>query len=386
MADQAPTDKVVHIFPTVEVDAHADPWELLHSGRGIAVEELSRVASRKGTVYPATSSFARGLQPVLDLAESTGGKLFRVELPTGSTIDQLVPALGGGYRGMVRGAGKGISGHARLVPVGMTTAKAAKMGVLAVAVAADYLAQQELNAKLDSIQRGVDHLVERSYADDRALLSVAAATIVEAQAAIVGEHAPSVSLGLDSTASDLRRFVEREREWAQGLARAAAKIDQLGKEGKLETDGVPVDLFEQLIGVEDLKATPWRFAEKVTNYYRALVLDSHLAVLATAEATLGSGRGDLTEFQRVLERRLRVNAIRQEELAAATEAIARESITAKVFQRKMKEAHAVERVVRDVAFGIRTSPRISDVVLGSGRQEMVIEVLKSGDVRLLDPK
>lgn len=382
-APGATPQKVVHVLPTVQVPDDADPWELLHSGRGIAVEQLERVTSRKGTVYPATSSFARGLQPVLDLAEKTGGNLFRVHLPTGSSLDQLVPALGGGYRGMVRGAGMGISGHARLVPVGMTAARTARMGVLAVAVAADYMARQELNAKLAAIQRGVDHLVMRLDAEDRATLDVAAETIAEAQAAVAGERTPAVSLGLDATASRLRHFVAKERRWVEQVALAAEQIVELGKKGKLDTDGVPIDLFEQLIGMEGLQTTPWRFAERVSNYYRALVLDSHLAVLSTAETALGSEDHDLCEFQRMIERRLRVNALRQDELMAATEALARESITSKVLQRRMKEAHAVERVVRAVAFGLRTSPQISDLVSTNGRQEMVIAVLESGDLKLI---
>lgn len=383
MAELVPENVDVAVMPTTEVAEGADPWQLLEAGQAVAVERLQRIGKRSGTVYPAMSSVARALQPVLGTFEASGRNVYRVHLPTGASINDLVPAIGGGYRGMVRSSGKEISGHVRLVRAGVTSGKVAAAAVVAVAVAADYMAQQELNAKLGAIQRGVGHLVRRFDSEDLATLEVAAETIAEAQAAVAGEASPPKSLGLDSTASKLRHYLARERAWVEQLERAAKKIAEMSIQGKLEKDGVRADTFEELIGMEELRDEPWRYAERVANYYRALVLDSHLAVLAAAEAELSSGATDLDEFTKVLGRRLRVNAGRQEQLVSATEAIAREPITVGYFQGGLREAHVLARVVMAVAFGVRMSSPMPQLVNAKGRQELEVEVLESGDIRLL---
>lgn len=374
---------VIHVLPTTEVAEDADPWQLLEAGQAVAVERLDRVGNRSGTVFPATSSIARALQPVLGTFEGSGKNLYRVYLPTGASINDLVPALGGGYRGMVRN-GKSISGHVRLVRAGVTTAKVGTAAVVAVAVAADYMAQRELSAKLEAIQRGVDHLLQRIESEDLATLEVAAETIVEAQAAVAGEASPPKSLGLDATTSKLRHYLARERLWIEKLEAAAAEIAEMSAGGKLDKDGVPIDTVEKLIGMEGLLQEPWRYAARVANYYRALVLDSHLAVLAAAEAQLSSGATDLEEFKKVLSRRLRVNSLRQEQLVSATEALAREPITVRYLRGGLREAHTFERVVTAVAFGIRSSAQMPQLVDAKGRQELEVEVLESGDIRLLN--
>lgn len=376
---------LAYVVPMRDIADDADPWQLLDAGQAVAIERVERVARRAGVSYPATSSVARALQPLLGLFESTGSNLYRVHLPTGSSLNDLVPAVGGGYRGVVRSGGKGISGHARLVPATLNAAKVARVSIVGVAIAADYLAQQELAVKLAAIERGVNHLVERFDAEDRATLEVAAETIAEAQAAIAGETSPPKSLGLDATASKLKHLLARERAWVQQLATAGEHIADAVTRGKFDGDGVPIDVFEGLVDMEGLHEKPWRYVERVANYYRALVLDSHLAVLAIAEAELSSDAPDLEEFTTTLGRRLRVNALRQEQLVSATEALAREPITSRFLQRKLKEAHAVERAVTAVAFGVRASVQLPEFVNARGRQELELEVLESGEIKLLTP-
>ena len=148
-------------------------------------------------------------------------------------------------------------------------------------------------------------------------------TITEAQAAVAGERVPPRSLGLDATASKLRHLLAREGEWIDKLVQTATLIEEKRDKGRLDPDGVHINDFEEWIDMEGLIEAPWRYAQRVANYYRALVLDSHLAVLSQAEAELSSEDANLEAFEKALNRRLRVNAQRQKQLIAATEAIAR---------------------------------------------------------------
>ncbi|NYF99690.1 hypothetical protein [Janibacter cremeus] len=374
-------EHVVHVVPTTKVPADVGPWQWLEAGKAATVERI-RQAEGRGILYPASSSLARALQPILSVADSRAGDLFRVQLPTGASLDQLVPAIGGGYRGMVRSGGRGISGQARLLPVAKAGMVAASAGIAAVVIAAEYMAQQELVAKLDRIQDGVDRLNERADGRDRAVLDVAAVTIEESQAAIAGSVAPPRSLGLDSTASELRLLLAREERWITQLGQTAVLIDEARKLDRLDPDGVPISEFEEWVGMRDLHQEPGRYAQRIADYYRVLVLDSQFALLASAEAELSSGDADMGAFEDSLKRRLQTNARRQERLLEVTEALAREPITSTPFQRRLAESHAVERVVTDVAFGLRAAARLSEVVDVRGRQEMVVEVLEGGDMRV----
>lgn len=387
----AESQDVIHVLPLGDVADDANAWALLDQGQAVAIARVSRTGQRSGQVYSAASSAARSLQPLLSKVDAVPGDLWRVELPTGASLDHLVRANGGGYRGMVRFPGaSGIQGQARLIPAAASGTKAslkvASAGIFAVAIAADYMAQQELLAKLERIQRSVDLIHKRFESQDRAILKVALDTITEAHAAVAGELSPPRSLGLDATASQLRQLLAREGEWVDELTHAAQKIAALRAMGKLDEDGVPISTFEELIGMDNLHKAPGRYVERVANYYKALVLDSQLAVLAAAEAELASEEASLDAFQLALERRLRANARRQEQLMEATEAIAREPITSKLLQRKLEEAHDVERVLLDVAFGLKASARLPEMVNAQGRQQLEVEVLEGGQLRLVEPR
>src|SRR4051794_3012144 len=89
--------------------SYADPWQLLAEGKGALVSWRPAGAGDGstdwGSVLHGSSSFSKQL---LAVAERAGGgdavkvgtTLFRLELPTGQTLRDLVPAVGGGFRGV----------------------------------------------------------------------------------------------------------------------------------------------------------------------------------------------------------------------------------------------------------------------------------------------
>src|SRR4051812_38563749 len=101
----------------------ADPWQMLAQGTGILVswhEPSPGGGEPWAGALSASSALSQQLGSILARAGtsgSTGAAVFRVELPTGTTMQNLVPAVGGGFRGLVRASVSGrIAGHARLVP------------------------------------------------------------------------------------------------------------------------------------------------------------------------------------------------------------------------------------------------------------------------------
>src|SRR4051794_30710272 len=119
-------DDVVAV-PTTMGDV-GDPGQLVSSvslladGRAALLGWRSVATSPSeilGLTVQATSEFARCLLAARTAAGAmTGGGdvLFRLELPTGKAISDLVPAVGGGFRGVVRGTDGRFAGQVRLMP------------------------------------------------------------------------------------------------------------------------------------------------------------------------------------------------------------------------------------------------------------------------------
>ncbi len=107
------------VLPTGSTAEDAgDPRALLAAGEGLVVSwraENVNSGSPWGSALAGTSGLARSLTEVVQRAGAgrvaQTPALFRVEVPAGQTMRDLVPAMGGGFRGMTRGAG-GITSHA----------------------------------------------------------------------------------------------------------------------------------------------------------------------------------------------------------------------------------------------------------------------------------
>ena len=77
-----------------------DPWRMLAEGTGMLVawEPAPTNVARWGAPLSATSGLARQLATVVQRAgaslPATGETLFRLQLPAGQTVANLVPAVG----------------------------------------------------------------------------------------------------------------------------------------------------------------------------------------------------------------------------------------------------------------------------------------------------
>lgn len=80
-----------------------DPWRMLAEGTGMLVdwEPAPTSVTSWGAPLSATSGLARQLATVVQNAgahlPATGETLFRVQLPAGQTVANLIPAIGGGF-------------------------------------------------------------------------------------------------------------------------------------------------------------------------------------------------------------------------------------------------------------------------------------------------
>lgn len=121
---------------------------------------------------------------------SAGPTLFRLELPTGSTLQNLVPAVGGGFRGLVRTADNAsLAGHARLIPVAAGTGAAVTLGpligLMALSVGAEMLGRHQQDKKLAAIHQGVKALNKAVEENTRAQADSAEQALEQASAAIL---------------------------------------------------------------------------------------------------------------------------------------------------------------------------------------------------------
>jgi len=149
--------------------ASTDPWQLLAQGEGIRIDWSpwtgATTGRQWGPTLTATSAFARQLGAVTERAGAGAGAagktLFRLELPTGQTVQNLVPAVGGGFRGLLRAPGSpGIVGQARLIPVSGAAVGAGAgavtlgplVGIMALSVGVEMLARREQDLKLKATQ------------------------------------------------------------------------------------------------------------------------------------------------------------------------------------------------------------------------------------------
>ena len=166
-------DAVLVSWATGSPAAGASWGPALAGGSGLA-RALTQVVQQAGT--PA-------------VAESAA--YFRVVVPVGQTIRDLMPAMGGGFRGLVRDS-TGIAGHARLVPVagaaagtGAAIALGPLLGLMAVSVGAEMLARHQQEQQLKAIAQGVEALLRRERHKDLAVLRTAEDAIRRASSALL---------------------------------------------------------------------------------------------------------------------------------------------------------------------------------------------------------
>jgi hypothetical protein len=271
-------------------------------------------------VLGPSTAFAMQLAHVVERAglggaAKTGAQLFRVELPAGQVLQNLVPAVGGGFRGMTRAAGSpGFTGHARLFPVGAAAvgtgtavALGPAIGIVALTVGAEMLAQHQLRAKLDAIDAGVKGISRHLEQQLDANLATADGALRAATAALLDQLEVPEAVGLGAAINELRQVKNLALGWLAKWERVAEALENKG--GAVDFDDFRNALGSVAIGGWD--SVP----SNMVLLYRALALDSRACVVSLAQATVRHPNGTFEHFEGVISESLKANADAQERLA-----------------------------------------------------------------------
>jgi hypothetical protein len=300
----------------------ADPWQLLAQGEGIRIDWspwTEATSSRQwGPTLSSTSAFARQLGAVTERAGAGAGAagktLFRLELPTGQTVQNLVPAVGGGFRGLLRAPGSpGIAGQARLIPVSGAAvgagAGAVALGplvaIMALSVGVEMLASREQDQKLKAIKDTVDGIEKHLQEELTAKLDTAEQALVAANAAVLDQASIPQSVGLPSAVTGLHDVKNQALAWLAQWEELTAKIGS--PQGSVPFDKVAKVLD---VGLGGRAAFP----AHVMVLYRALALDSRAQALGAAEAALANPDRSMQNFESDLRHRLAANINHHERL------------------------------------------------------------------------
>ncbi len=388
VTDREPIDGVV--IPT-EPGARSlvgdDAWRLLFEDRGLLLtwtKAPDLTGDAWGTALRGASALSQQLGAVLSQAggavDASSGVLCRLELPTGSTLRDLVPAVGGGVRGLVRD-GRGINGHARFhVHTGRAAAGVGLgplLGLLAVQVGTEMLARHQQEQKLTYIAESVAALRQVHEDDMEARLGSVEAALGEASAAMLDRVSIPSSIGLGTARSNLREVKERALMWLDRWEEAARQLPGTG--------GVDAGRMQDVLAAGGPRDDHRRFPHRIAMLYRALTLDSRALVVTGAEAGLQNGDHSLSHLHEELARGLRRNATTQDRLKQLLWDLAAPPITY-TFPWEGSEAMALDRMLASMATSVSRLPDAPALLTERNRQ--VLELLRrpNGEVRVLAPR
>ncbi len=361
-----------------------DPHRLLAAGEGLLVSwtavDTSSTCSHWGSTLAGTSGLARSLTEVVQRAGAGRvahtASLFRVEVPAGQTMRDLVPAIGGGFRGMTRSA-TGITGHARLVPVGgaaMGTGAAIALGplvgLMALSVGTEMLARHQQEQQLKAIREIAEALLKRQKQQDAAVLRTSEDTIRAASAALLDKIRVPDAVGLGAAANNLHNLRNRAvgwlEAWEQGVRQHKPTEKALDLGNVKGLIGAPLDSSED-------------FESAVALLQQALVLDSRMLVLGAVEASTLNPDADLTTFRREVELDLRRNADVFERLQEVTHDLADYRVTVGYPHRPSTAANAERLAARLSRVAHAVSKPSTALPLLNEQNRLVIEAQRRSD-------
>jgi len=376
---------------TTDPSSVVEPWRMLADGTGMLVawEPAPKGAVRWGETLAATSGLARQLATVVERAGSklptAGETLFRLELPAGQTVSNLIPAVGGGFRGMTRVAGSAkIANHARLVPVGGAAAGAGAValgplvGLVALSVGAEMLARKQQEEKLNAIKQVVERLENHELNELVAALDSAEHVLQDSSVALLDRLSVPQAVGLGPTAAKVKEIKALTSNW---ITKWEAAVDSF--DGRRR---VPFDDLEESLGRVAIGGFP-AFGIQVQLAYRALALDCRTYMVAMTEATLDRPEETVEHFQAMIQRRLAENADQFERLQNLMWKLAETRLSvamARVDQRN-RPAELQWRLMR-LARAVSKAPDAPPMLTPG--QDMVVEVVRSpdGGVAVLAPR
>jgi hypothetical protein len=314
-----------------------------------------------------------------------GSTLFHVELPTGQTIRSLVPAVGGGYRGMVRAAGSTkIAGQARLVPVSGAAAGAGLalgplIGLMALSVGAEMIAGRQQEKVLEAIRRSVAGIERHMQRELTAKLTTAEAALEAAHAAVLDQVTVPQSVGLSSAVTGLHDVKNLAVGWLQEWETRLAALER-DAEG-VDLDDVKTALDVGLGGHE-------AFPAHVMLLYRALVLDSWSHVLTASESALANPGQTMDHLQTVLQRKLDDNSAVFDRVRQMLLTIKESPVTVGTLSwfGTTTEAYRLDATLGRLTHAIIDVPALPAVLTDSNRQ--VLEAVRESDgtVTVLRPR
>ncbi|MGO1696217.1 MAG: hypothetical protein ACTHZK_10975, partial [Arthrobacter sp.] len=287
---------------------------MLLNREALAISQVARPArsTPTGMVAQTSGAFAKALGQVVGQsgrAASSEG-LYRVILPTGSVARDLVPAVGGGFRGIARTAGSAkIASHARLIPAAAGTGAAVAAGPLiatvGLAVAGEMLAQHQMHKKLDSIKNAVSGIQVRMDEQERSVLITAEQQARKVAGYLLDQaRIPSISSAAHAF-GDLdtltNTYINRLDRW---LEIAATHQDS-------ERVYAPT-LMKALVDKRDNQQQ--EFEQMVAQTYQALALRARVVVLEKIAAEFSNGDRSLPHVENVLRDELSVLADHQSQL------------------------------------------------------------------------
>ena len=308
---------VVPLVPTTSEPSTEAMLRMLLNREALVISRASVPARSvpSGLVAQSTGAFARAIsQAAGQLGRSSGSTegLYRVIMPTGSVARDLVPAVGGGFRGIVRAAGSAkIAGQVRLVPaaagVGATVAAGPLIATVGLAVAGEMLAQHQMNKKLDGIKNALADIQNQANDHERSVLSTAAQQTRKVAGYLLDQaHIPPIS-------SAAHAFGELDTLTNSYIDRLDRWLNVAEKYAGAERVYAP-ELLTALVGKRD---DPTREFERIVAHtYEALALRARVVVLEKVAAEFSNPDRSVPHVEGVLRDELAGITQRQSQLVA----------------------------------------------------------------------
>lgn len=305
---------VVPLFPTEAEPSTEMMLRMLFNREALIISRVATPtkSSHTGMVAQGSGAFAKAISQSMGQvgrAATTDG-LYRVILPTGSVARDLVPAIGGGFRGIVRAAGSAkIAGHVRLLPAvagtGATIAAGPLIVTVGLAVAGEMLARHQMNKKLGTIQNALTGLHVRMDEQERSVLTTAEQQARKVAGYLLDQaHIPSISSAahafgeLDSLTNT---YISRLDRWLEVVEKHQGS-----------TRVYAPDLMKSL--VENGENHSLEFEQMVAQTYQALALRARVVVLEKIAAEFTNRDRSLPHVESVLRGELSALADRQTQL------------------------------------------------------------------------
>ncbi|KQS69277.1 hypothetical protein ASG41_21945 [Modestobacter sp. Leaf380] len=263
--------------------------------------------------------------------------------------------------------GTGAVGLAALGPV---------LGLLAVTVGAEMLAQHQQDKKLKAISDGVQALVSAQEESTAAQLASAETAIRLAASAMLDQLTIPSTIGFGSARDGLRQVRARALTWLENWEKGAKNLPNSG--------GVNVEKMQTILAGEG-PVSQWRsFPRRLETLYRALALDSRAQVLTHAEATAQEPGRPLHYLEAEVGKDLAENAAAQQRVQSLLWELAAHPLTYKM-PWSGTESMGLDRAIAALASGMSRLPDAPQLMSTSGRQVMELDRTNGGDLRLVAP-